>query len=301
MAKKGIPKLRNKIATSGHILSLYPIHKTVEILGRNCYDAIEVWAEELERQIKRRETSIQKIKSALKKSGMVGVIHAPLHDLTHEFKEKYNICSKDRKLRKKSIHESLWALDIAHKLGFHVVTIHPGHTDSKEDVADKEYWRLLIDAFKQLAKRAEKLDVKIGVEPMENIPKEFVIAPKHLDRIISSVDSKNLGVTFDLVHTYTHGEKKPVEFIDQLHKEKIFHVHISGHTKEKTHVPFFMTRIHHRYFDKVIGMLVKNYSGIISIEGTIKGIMPLTKTNQKFVVKKNMEYIHKELKSLHFI
>jgi sugar phosphate isomerase/epimerase len=301
MRKKGVPRLRNKIATSSHILSLYPIHEAIDILGKVGYDAIEIWAEELDIQMKHKRTSLGKVRSALKRNRMVGVIHAPLYDPHSKGKEKYNLCSKDEAVRERSIKAHLHALDIAKKFGFHVMTVHPGHTDREGERANGRYWELQIDAFKRIAGHARKCGVRIGIEPMESRPREFITEPRHIDRILRAVKLANLGVTFDLVHTYTHGERAPIEFIDRMHKRHIFHVHISGHDRKKTHVPFFMTRIHHHYFDRVMAAVIKDYKGIISIEGTIKGVLPMTKANQKMVVRKNMEYIHKELKSLHFV
>ena len=301
--KRLIPKLRNKIATSSHILSLYAIHEAIDILGNAGYDAIEIWAEELDLQLKHRRTSLNKVRSALKRNRMVGVIHAPLYDPHSPNNDKYNLCSKDKDVRDRSIEAHFRALDIAEKFSFHVMTVHPGHTDKVGDKVDTGYWSLQIDAFRKIAKYAKKCGVRIGMEPMEKRQREFVTDAKRAYRILDGVMSTNLGVTFDLVHAYTHGEHAPLEFIDKMHKDKIFHVHISGHTgksAKKTHVPFFMTRIHHHYFDRVLGSLVKNYSGMISIEGTIKGVLPMTKANQRMVVRKNMEYIHNEMKSLHF-
>jgi sugar phosphate isomerase/epimerase len=168
MKKKSVPKLRNKIATSSHILSLYPIHEATDILGKAGYGAIEMWAEELDLQLKHKKTDLAKVKSALKRNRMVGVIHAPLYDPHSPNHDKYNICSKDEARRERSINAHLHALDIAKRFGFRVMTVHPGHTDKKGENADSRYWSLQIDAFKTIARHAKKYGVRIGMEPMEN-------------------------------------------------------------------------------------------------------------------------------------
>lgn len=294
-----VPKLKNRIATSNHILSAFPIHEAIDLLGNLGYDAIEIWSGELKQELENNRTSMEKIKQSLQKYNMSGAIHCPLRDLSSPDQYKYNLSSKDKELREKSIRENMLALEHAHQLGFDVITIHPGHTDSPDEPADEEYWNLQIDAFRRLSRRAEELDVKIGMEPMEYRPTEFVMEPKHVDRILKEVQSPNLGVTFDLIHAYTHGPHAPVEFLDGLHPN-IFHVHISGHSKEKNHVPFSHTIIHHFYLDKVLKNIVDyGYSGIISIEGKLKGLMEETKENQEKVVKDNLGYIHREMKALH--
>ena len=295
-----IPKLKNKIATSSHILSLYKIHEDVNILGKTGYDSIEIWAQELEFQLKKKLTSIQKIKYTLKKNKMIGVIHCPLKNLLVSAPYKLNLCSKNKKLREESIKKNLQAIEFANKLGFEVITVHPGHTDFPKEKADNTYWKLQIDAFKKLAEKAEKLNVKIGIEPMEHRQREFIMDPPQVNRILKAVKSKNLGITFDLIHAHSHGVNKPIQYLD-AHRKDIFHVHVSGHSKKKNHVPFHMSEISSYYLDKVLKKLVEYHKDIISIEGDIKGLMKETKTNQKTVVKKNLDYIHRELKSLHLI
>ena len=44
-------KFRLKIATASHILAKYKIHEAAELLGEVGYDAIEIWATELEHQL----------------------------------------------------------------------------------------------------------------------------------------------------------------------------------------------------------------------------------------------------------
>lgn len=79
-----------------------------------------------------------------------------------------------------------------------------------------------------------------------------------------------------------------------------FHVHMSGHSENKNHGPFTHTLIHHFYLEKVLDKIVGyGYSGIISVEGTLKGIMEETAENQKTAVRENLDYIHRELKALH--
>lgn len=274
------------------------MHEAIGILAKLGYEAIELWPEFLDQQVEMAVTSVEKVKSALKAHNFAGVIHCPLRDLKDPAR-KYNICSKDEKFREKSLKMALKAVELAHELGFDIITIHPGHTDKEGESAGDGYWKLQIDAFSELTKRAEELGVFIGLEPMEKRPKEFVIEPEHAQKILHEIGSENLGITFDLIHAFTNGEDKPLEFIDWM-EEDIIHVHVSGHSKEKAHVPFHMTDIPHEYLDNVFNHLAsKGYKGIISIEGHTKGLHEQTKEYQADIVGKNIDYIHKELKALH--
>ncbi|MBN1544307.1 sugar phosphate isomerase/epimerase [Candidatus Woesearchaeota archaeon] len=291
-------KLKNRIATSNKLLSLYPIHEAVAIMARAGYEAIELWPEFLDQQVGKGLTSVEKVKAALKENDMVGVIHCPLRDLNDPAR-KYNISSKDKMFREKSLKMVLKAVELANELGLNIITVHPGHTDKEDETADDEYWRLQIDAFRQLTKRGEELGVFIGLEPMEKRPKEFIIEPEHVQKILHKIGSENLGITFDLIHAFTNGEDKPLEFLDWM-EEDIIHVHVSGHSKDKVHVPFHMTDIPHAYLDNVFSHLIgKGYKGIISIEGHTKGLHEQTRDHQEGIVRKNIEYVRRELKALH--
>jgi sugar phosphate isomerase/epimerase len=291
-------KFHLRIATSSHLLVKFTLHEAIEILGKIGYDAIEIWAVGLEQQLAEKKTSYAKIRAALFKYRMMATLHAPTAD--YKTKEMLNVCSKNTKLRKKSIQKNLAAMDYAHKLGCHVITIHPGHMDLPTDKVDETYWKLQIDAFKVLAKKAEKLNLDLGIELMENRPKEFVMEPPAIHKIIHAVNSKHVGVTVDLTHAFTHGMNKPIEFLESC-RERIFHAHMSGYTTKKTHVPLYMSAIPTSYLDNALIKLTRHHAGWIAVEGHLKGIMADTKANEKMVAKKNYDFITRELKSLHLI
>lgn len=291
-------KFHLKIATSSHLLAKYSLHEAVEVLGKIGYDAIEIWAVELEHQLKHKLTSFAKIHGALHKHRMSATIHGPTKD--YATGEKLNICSKNAKLRQKSLRKNFKALTFAHKLHAHVITIHPGHLDPHAEKVDNKYWALQIDAFKQLTKKAAGLNLDVAIELMENREHEFVMEPPEVHKIIKAVKSKHLGVTVDITHAFTHGMDKPIEFLDHC-RETIFHAHMSGYAKHKTHVPLHMSIIPSEYLDNALKKLVQHHAGWIAIEGYLKGIMPDTKANEKKVAAENLEYILRELKSLHLV
>jgi len=135
---------------------------------------------------------------------------------------------------------------------------------------------------------------------MENRGKEFVTTPSDILRIIKEINSKHAGVTIDITHAFTHGLNKPVEFIESL-KEHIFHAHFSGYSEHKTHVPLYMSSIPVKFLNKALKKLTQYHAGWITIEGHLIGIMDDTKENEKMITAMNMEYILKELKSIHLL
>lgn len=293
-------KFRIRLATTSHILNKFSIHEAVSVLAGIGYDAIEIWSSDLEKQLTAEKTSLEKIRDALFKNKMTGTIHGPLADHESPDKTKFNLCSKVKKLRDKSIRKNLLALNFADKLGFKVVVVHPGHTDKADEDADREYWDLQIDALKILTKRAEKLNLDLAIEVMENRGKEFITDSPSMHKILKAINSEHAGVTLDITHAFTHGQDKPVEFMESL-KEHIFHAHFSGYSDKKTHVPLHMSTISSEHLDNALKKLVQYHAGWLTLEGHLIGIMDDTKENEKKTAAMNMEYILKELKSLQLI
>jgi sugar phosphate isomerase/epimerase len=281
-------------------MNKYRIHDAITVLGETGYDAIEIWSTDLEKQLEDNKTSFEKIRNALFKNKMTGTIHGPTVDHESPDKTKYNLCSKNKKLRDRSIRKNLLALEFADKLGFKVVVIHPGHKDKADDIVDQEYWDLQFGAIKKLAGKAERLNLDLAVELMEKRGKEFVTEPSSMFKIIKEINSKHVGVTVDITHAFTHGLDKPLEFIESS-GDLIFHAHFSGHGAKKTHVPLHMSTIPSEYIDKALKKLTQYHAGWITIEGHLTGIMDDTKENEKMTAAKNMEYIMKELKSIQLV
>lgn len=290
-------KFRIRLATTSHILNKFSIHEAVTVLAGIGYDAIEIWSSDLEQQLADDKTSLEKIRNSLFKNKMTGTIHGPLADHESPDKTKLNLCSKKKKLRNKSIRKNLLALNFADKLGLKVVVIHPGHTDNADEDADQAYWDLQIDALKILTEKAEKLNLDLAIEVMENRGKEFITDPSSMYRILKAINSEHAGVTVDITHAFTHGLAKPEEFIESL-KGHIFHAHFSGYSEKKTHVPLHMSEIPSEYLDNALKKLVQYHAGYLTLEGHLIGIMDDTKANEKVIAAMNMEYIRKELKSL---
>lgn len=280
--------MNNIISTTTAVLSAYPIHEAIYLLKKEGYSGIEVWYESFARQERQGITSYAKIKKALIKTGLKGVVHAAIKDAAGN---RLNICSKDEKLRKKSIRDTLASINLARQLGFHLVNLHPGRTDDEKE-NPKEYWPILKESFKPLVESAEEGSIILAVEIMEQRPREFVVHAEDLKRLISYFKSENLGATLDAVHALTHGEEFPLKHMDELGVH-LRHFHASGFygVDAKTHCPFRLDEKHLDYFRKILKQLILDYDGIITIEGTIKGMLHENKENQLKVIKDNLEFI----------
>jgi sugar phosphate isomerase/epimerase len=280
--------MNNIIATSSHVLSDFPIHEAISIIKKEGYTGIEIWYEDFKRQEKRGITSYADIKKAILRTGIKGVIHAPVMDKTGE---KLNICSKDESLRKKSVKLVLDSINLARQFGFHLVNVHPGRMDDGHR-SPEEYWPLLICSFKSFLGQAEEADIVLAVEAMEQRPGEFIVHAEDLKRLIKTLKSENIGATLDIVHSFTHGEDFPLKHLEGLGVH-LRHLHVSGYygIDGKTHCPFRIDGKNRDYFKEITKKAMLDYDGIITIEGSIKGIEAETMENQLRAVRDNMDFM----------
>ena len=280
--------MNNIIATTTHLMSAFPIHETIKILKKEGYTGIEMWHEDFIRQEKHGISSYAKIKKAIIQTGLKGVVHAALRD---QRGNKLNICSKDEALRKKSIKLNLDSINLARQLGFHLVNIHPGHTDNEND-SSSDYWPLLRDAFKILVPAAEEAKIILSVEDMEKRPKEFVMHAYDLKRLFSYFSSENLGATLDVVHSFTHGEEFPLKHLEELGVH-LRHLHASGFygIRGKSHCPFRVDSKNEDYLRKLLKRIILSYDGIITIEGSLHGVLSETRDNQFNAILDNMSFL----------
>lgn len=284
--------MNNIIATTNNVVSSLPTHEAIQAIKQAGYEGVEIWPEVHWLYERDNKSSFELLKKAMQKTGLKGVIHAPTKERSLE-ELKLNVCSKDEELRNLSIKETITALKMAKELKINLVNMHPGAMDHAKD-SPKEYWLLLKEAFEQFVKIAEKNKITIAVEMMEERPLEFVKHPEDIKKLISYFNSENLGATLDIVHAFTHGEEFPLKHLEELGIH-LKHFHVSGYygMEGKTHCPFSLDKEHYKYFQNILKEVTLKYDGIITIEGTIKDIMPETKENQQKIIKENLDFIKK--------
>jgi len=279
----------NKIFTSNHILSSIPVHDAVMKLKGFGYDGIEVWAEGFFSQSENGLTSLAKVRSALAKTGLDCVVHAPLKDISGK---KYNISSKDAVLRKRSIDGTIAGVNLAKSLGASLMNMHPGHADDEKfNVAD--YYQMNLDSLRKICGSAEKAGIIVSMETMEERPKEFVKTPQEIIDIIHELGHPNLGMTLDISHAYTHGKSDVERYLREIKKDMhhLYHCHVSGHSKSATHVPFAYCEIKD-FWAKEIRKFLEFYHGRISIEGAKKDSnSSMILMSEDEIVKDNLKYI----------
>jgi len=146
------------------------------------------------------------------------VIHSSFSDL--------NPASMNRDVRNLTVNTVIEAIEGAFELDASVVTVHPGYlpplwSDYKKEILDNNF-----SSLNEIVEMAEDYEIMIGLENMPNYHGVLGVTVESLYDIIKDIDSKYLGITFDIGHANTAGN--PVEFVEKLNKigKGIVHVHI---------------------------------------------------------------------------
>lgn len=243
-----------KISLSTKILWTKNLIEALRLIKEKGYNGAEIWCDQIQRDIK----EINRFRKYLEQLGLEITLHSLNDDL--------NLSSTNNQIRKVSIKQTEESIKLASQLGLKIITIHPGRKTSNKDNLD-DIWELQLDSFSKLVKTAEQHDVFLGIENMELRAKEMVIFPQDVNKLVSSLRSKYVGITLDLAHIATIKNLTVKEYISKL-QEKIIHVHLSDSNTNTTHLPLGWGNSN---ISKMLFALQKKYDKNVVIEGYIPG------------------------------
>jgi sugar phosphate isomerase/epimerase len=240
-----------RIAASTSTTRELPLGEAVGLAADLGYDAIEVWAEHLWDQ----GVAPGVLRAAAASRGLDLTLHGPQRDL--------NVTSTNAGIRRESQRQYLSALDDAAAMGASLVVFHPGATSSSGDDA-AAFWPPLDEFFRKIAERAAALGLRAGIENMERRHLEFVTTPELVVGLLTCIGHPALGLTLDLAHQFYNGDDLHLEGL----RPHLLHVHVSGSTREKVHVPL-ADGIH--VLQPSLVALAGFFSGLVTIEGFVRG------------------------------
>ena len=243
-----------KISLSTKILWQVNLIDSLKLIKEKGYDGAEIWEYQIHRDIE----DLSWFKKYLQQLELEITLHSPNDDI--------NLSSTNNEIRKVSVKQIEESIRLASKLGLKIITVHPGRKTSSKDNLN-QIWELQIDSFNQLVKVAEEHDVFLGIENMESRAKEMIIFPKDINRLISNIRSKCVGITLDLAHIATIGSLTVKEYISEL-QEKIIHAHLSDSNNTITHLPLGWGSSN---LFRMLSALQKKYDKNVVIEGYVPG------------------------------
>lgn len=187
--------------------------------GDSGLQGIELWAQ----QFIYRGFDENEFKELRESTGIKACMHSQSWDL--------NPASMNEGIRSQSVKEIIRSIELAERLGINEVTVHPGHrTVSCECVPYEDHLRR---SFSEILGYAENAGVRISLEIMEKIPKEFVTDMQAMRRVCGSMFDKFV-YTLDIAHCDSSEEALRILEEDGGHISKI---HISNRKGNKFHTP----------------------------------------------------------------
>ena len=250
------------IGVSSKLMQGFPLEEILRLASITGFAGVEIWMH----QVEDSGMSAAVIKKLAADLGLVLQVHMDTRDV--------NLTSSNKAIREASVSQALSAIDFSADLGSRIITAHPGRmTSGKELITRERLWELQIEAFAALSHLAEQRNVLVCVENMENEKGEFVLFESDVGRIIQSVGGVGLGVTLDVAHLASHNAGFAGNDTAQAvaaWKTPINNVHISQ-AGAKMHMPIFAENDTLIDYQKVFSLLTAKYSGMLIVEGYIKG------------------------------
>ncbi|HYG58129.1 MAG TPA: sugar phosphate isomerase/epimerase family protein [Symbiobacteriaceae bacterium] len=198
----------------------YASLEVLELAARLGYTGVELWVE----QFWAHGDDSKAVHERARELGLHLTVHSASWDL--------NLTARNAGIRQASTREVIRSIELAAAVGADMITVHPGRSTLHEKELEW-HWERQVEAFRFLAGEGDRHGVRVNVEMMEQIPKEFCTTPAAINRLLDAVDHFNLGVTYDVAHTPL--DQDPLAFL--LGLKRVDEVHLSDSTAARYHVP----------------------------------------------------------------
>ncbi|MGQ9846997.1 MAG: sugar phosphate isomerase/epimerase family protein [Bacteroidales bacterium] len=209
-----------RLLASSMLMFDYPISEVISYAHALGYDGVEIWHFHL---LKTGEKPADIARLARQHN-----LHLSVHALSWDL----NITSHLEKLREVSLSLIESSIHLTRNLGSEIVVVHPGRITVPQENSE-ESWELLIGGIYRLVQVAQDAQVKLSLEIMEHVPREFFVHPSDATRLIKAIDNPFLSITVDLAHV--PWECDVLEYL--INVPCVEHIHISDATSKKIHLP----------------------------------------------------------------
>jgi len=131
-------------------------------------------------------------------------------------------------------------------------------------------WKRAVAGLRRVARTAESLDIKVGIEPLNRFETYFLNTSADAARLCREVGSRQVGVHYDTFHANIE-EKDPVAALRKIGRKWLTHVHACENDRGVPgtgHVPWDATM-------QVLEQM--NYTGWLTIESFVPAIKELAR------------------------
>ncbi len=215
-----------RISCSSLFLWEYSVHDIMELLLEAGIKSVEFWAETPLFWMRRDdETSRAQLVEAISMMHDGCTLHAPVMDL--------NPSSYNDLVHEATIKETLWSLDLAHRIGARAVTIHAGkrtvhRTPTSED------WGKFLKYLAVCKKKADALKLSLSLENSMPGVQSMCSGPEEMKEVLGKFPG--LFLTFDAAHAFIKSQELALSFIREL-GDNMINVHIGAPHDGKPHCP----------------------------------------------------------------
>lgn len=146
-----------------------------------------------------------------------------IHSVRSGLLWKYSLTASDPNVRRKAISIVEKELEICSYLGATALLVVPGVVT--EDIPYDKAYEISLRSIKELSKKAEKEDVFLCIENVEN---NFLLSPLEMRNFIDEVGSEKVGVYLDIGNVLACHQAYPQHWISILGK-RIKKVHVKDY------------------------------------------------------------------------
>lgn len=186
--------------------------ETISLGHQHGFQGVEITCEYPRGPLDYEHEAILQMKRLAQEYDMPLQVHAPYINV--------RLADLNPRIRQASVQSVKDGIDFAHQIDARIVTMHLGNTTTRRLKHIYERIRKdLLNSILTLAEYAEQHDVTIAIE---NVPtddksaweKALGKSAEEITDILKEIDSKNIGVTFDVGHANTISD--PANFVVEL-------------------------------------------------------------------------------------
>lgn len=269
-----------EISCSSLFLWDYGIDEIANILDLAGIENIEFWTETPEFWGHRHEAKVvEHLDDVISTFFRHCTVHAPILDL--------NPSSYNEHVRKATIKETFWAIDLSSRLDAHVLTIHPGNrTVHRQPSPEDMEW--FLDYLTVCTGYAREIGVVLALENLSPRLQNMCYEPSPMVDVLAKYP--DLMMTFDIAHALQTSQNNALDFIDEL-GDRIVNVHMGGVHNGTPHYPGHMAR--NPGIIEIIGRLQESgHDNYLTIEIDDKLIdQDMSRSEKISVLIKEKEYL----------
>jgi sugar phosphate isomerase/epimerase len=185
------------------------------------FSALELWIEQLG-----SGTGAAELRGLAEEQGISLYAHAVSWDI--------NLCSHNPVMQNASVGEVKRSIELARQLGAENITVHPGRTGAPV-FGEDFYVERMKQSLAEICRFGLDAGVRVSLELMEKIPKEFVTTPGVMKKLLNTIPPGACGITLDAAHL-----ESAEMFIDYFNAmPRVDKIHLSNRRGNTFHVPVF--------------------------------------------------------------